>query len=55
MIGVVDCAQLEQNLELFAAAPLSAGELAAVRARRPRLPDAVLNPNLWRLDAEVSA
>ena len=55
VIGVVDCAQLEQNLELFAAAPRSAGELAAVRARRPRLPDAVLNPNLWRLDAEVSA
>ena len=42
-------AQLRQNLDLFAAPPLTEPEIAFVRQRIPIMPDHLLDPAQWPL------
>jgi spore coat polysaccharide biosynthesis protein SpsF len=49
VIGMETLAQLKQNLDLFAAPPLTEPEIAIVRQRIPIMPDHLLNPAQWPL------
>ena len=48
VIGVETGAQLSENLERFAAAPLSPAEVETVKQRLPLLPDQLLDPAQWK-------
>lgn len=47
VIGMETEEQLRDNLELFAAAPLTGDERKELEARLPRVPQQLLNPALW--------
>ena len=47
VIGMETLAQLKQNLDLFAAPPLTEPEIAMVRRQIPVLPDHLLDPAQW--------
>jgi spore coat polysaccharide biosynthesis protein SpsF (cytidylyltransferase family)/aryl-alcohol dehydrogenase-like predicted oxidoreductase len=47
VIGMETLAQLKQNLDLFAAPPLTEPEIAIVRRQIPVLPDHLLDPAQW--------
>ena len=49
VIGTETLAQFKQNLDLFAAPPLTGPQIAIVRQRIPTLPDQLLNPAQWPL------
>jgi spore coat polysaccharide biosynthesis protein SpsF len=49
VVGAETVAQLQANLRSLQAPPLKADELERVNDSIPRLPDAVLNPALWRI------
>lgn len=48
VLGMESAEQLRHNLELIQAPPLIEEEVWAVASRIPRLPEALLNPSLWR-------
>jgi aryl-alcohol dehydrogenase-like predicted oxidoreductase/spore coat polysaccharide biosynthesis protein SpsF (cytidylyltransferase family) len=48
VIGVETGAQLSENLERFATAPLGPEDIETVKRRLPSLPDQLLNPAQWR-------
>jgi aryl-alcohol dehydrogenase-like predicted oxidoreductase/spore coat polysaccharide biosynthesis protein SpsF (cytidylyltransferase family) len=48
VIGVDTAAQLSDNLERFATAPLAPEDVETVKRRLPVLPDQLLNPAQWR-------
>jgi aryl-alcohol dehydrogenase-like predicted oxidoreductase len=47
VVGAERIDQLEQNIDLFGRAPLSADEVALVCGTRPRLGLSTLDPALW--------
>lgn len=47
VVGAENRGQLDDNLHLFAEAPLTRPERAAMDADRPTVPDTLVNPALW--------
>jgi len=48
VLGMDNRAQLQRNLALVGAAPLTAEEVRSVDSSLPRVPETLLNPALWR-------
>ena len=48
VVGCETQAQLRENLEFFGARMLGTGECERIRARLPKLPDALLDPSVWK-------
>ena len=48
VVGCETQAQLRENLEFFGTRMLGTGECERIRARLPKLPDALLEPSVWK-------